>query len=63
MSEIVGYVVVEYNQASGQPLVREDVWHDRDDAVDVMEQAREENRKIGRRERYAVGTITIEDDE
>lgn len=58
----IGYVVVEFNQASGQPLVREDVWADRKDAESVVEQAREETRELGRRERYAVGTITVEDE-
>lgn len=56
MSELIGYVVIEYNQAPGPPTIREDVWHDRDDVVDLVEQAREETRKIGRRERYAIGT-------
>lgn len=57
-----GYVVVEYNQASCQPLVREDVWTDLEDARDVAEQTREETRVLGRRERYAVAELLIVDE-
>jgi hypothetical protein len=63
MSAELGYVVIEFNQASRQPFVREDVWHDIEDAKDIVEQAREETRKIGRRERYAIGTVYIEEED
>lgn len=63
MEREIGYVVVEFNQASHQPLVREDVYRDREDAEDLVEQARQETWRIGRRERYAVGTVTIEEED
>ena len=63
MSRDIGYVVIEFNQASGQPITRGDIYPDLEDAEDVMDQCRAETAAIGRRERYAVATLTIEDDE
>lgn len=53
------YVVLEYNQASGRPVVafNGDVY---DNAVDAMEDAEGQLRQthgIGRRERYAVARL------
>ncbi len=62
MSETFGYVVIEFNQASGQPSIESDVHQDRDDAADLIRQYEVTNAIHGRRERYAIGTITIEDD-
>jgi hypothetical protein len=62
MSRILGYVVIEFNQASGQPVIREDVWSDIEDAKDLVEQAEAETRKIGRREHYFIGAVTIEEE-
>ena len=59
----VGYVVVEFNQASGQPTIDGYFSDDRDDIEDVVEQRRQMAFTIGRRERYAVGTVTVEEDE
>lgn len=59
----IGFVVVEFNQASGQPRTASDIYDNRADAEDVTEQHREETRKIGRRERFAVGTVTIEEED
>jgi hypothetical protein len=54
---------VEFNQAGGTPLVREDFWYNREDAQDIMDQYIEEARALGRRERYAVGTVIIEEED
>jgi hypothetical protein len=60
MSDL-GYVVVEFNQVGGAPrIVSGDIW-DEEDARDVKEQAEAETRAIGRRERYAVARLTIEE--
>lgn len=60
----IGYVVIEFNQASGQPeALGGDVFYSRDVAEDVAEQCREEAARVGRRERYAVGTVTIEEED
>jgi hypothetical protein len=59
----LGYVVVEFNQVGGSPrILGEDIFNE-EDAYDVMEQAKAETRRIGRRERYAVAAITIEEEE
>lgn len=64
MSELVGYVVIEYNQASGHPSIPmaaeiESI----EDATVTKLYYEGVARKTGRRERYAIGTVTIEDDE
>ena len=62
MSEI-GYVVVEFNQASGQPST-DGNWYDAlDDAEEAVDSHRAATAAVGRRERYAVGTVTIEEDD
>lgn len=62
MSDI-GYVVIEFNQAGGSPSIPSDIFDTREDAEDVMEQHREETAKVGRRERYAVATVYIEEED
>lgn len=59
----LGYVVVEFNQASGQPGIDGYFSDDREDIVDAIEQRRQTDFATGRKERYAVGTITIEEGE
>jgi hypothetical protein len=59
----LGYVVVEFNQVGGSPrILGEDIWNE-EDARDLMEQAEADTRKYGRRERYAIARLTIEEDE
>lgn len=60
----IGYVVVEFNQASGQPSMTNL------SEIETLEEARVTKRyqeavtrKTGRRERYAIATITIEEEE
>lgn len=50
------FVVVEYNQASGQPytVLNGDLFDDRDEAVEAAVEELRRNRADGRRERYAV---------
>jgi hypothetical protein len=62
MSDI-GYIVVEFNQASGQPAIWGDMYDDREDVADLAQQCRDETAGTGRKERYAVGTVTIDEDE
>lgn len=61
----LGFVIIEFNQASGQPDLSPVTYimDDRATAQAMLEREQEENRKAGRRERYAIGTIVIEDDE
>lgn len=61
MSDI-GYVVVEFNQASGQPSIPMAA------EIETLEGARITklyydalNRKRGRGERFAIGTVTIKE--
>ncbi len=55
------YVVIEFNQASGQPrLAFDDVYDNYGDAVQDAHGLVDETRKVGRRERYAVARIDIE---
>ncbi|SDK80755.1 hypothetical protein [Arthrobacter sp. ok362] len=65
MSDTIGYVVIEYNQASGLPSIAVEAPYLFDDADEAAEKAaalQAETNKIGRRERYAIGTIYIEED-
>ncbi len=63
MSERVGYVVIEYNQASHEPRVSSDLHQDIEDAFDDLGRQADATAQSGRREGYAIGTITIEEDE
>lgn len=63
MAEI-GYVVIEYNQASGQPSIAFEAPYMFDDAEDAEARAvelRHLTLSVGRRERYEIGTIHIEE--
>ena len=62
MSDKVGYVVIEFNQASGQPTVDGYFSDDRDDIEDAIEERRQMAFLVGRKERYAVGAVYIEED-
>ena len=56
------FVVIEYNQASGQPRVAtEDPYPDIEDAREFANELAAEAAAIGRRERYAVAELTIEE--
>ena len=60
----VGYVVIEYNQASGQPSIAFEAPYMFDDVNDAEVKAVELTQltqSVGRRERYAIGTIHIEE--
>lgn len=63
MSYLVGYVVIEFNQASGQPDLATDELHTTaDEAAGKAHQFTAESRELGQRETYAVGTLYIEED-
>ena len=62
MSKRIGYVVIEFNQASGQPdLATDDLHSTEDEAAGYVGEFTAEARHIGRREKYAVGTVYIEE--
>lgn len=66
MSNDLGLVVIEYNQASRQPEIAPAAPYLFDDVEDAQEKAVTltlETQQIGRRERYRVATVSIEDDE
>lgn len=59
MVDLIGYVIVEYNQASHQPerLADDTVFWDRATADHVANEHRREADAIGRRERYVVAEV------
>lgn len=59
-----GYVVVEFNQASGRPELCPFAYlmNDREEAQERLNVLKEENRKAGRRERYVVAEVFEEDE-
>ena len=60
----IGYVVVEFNQASGQPSIPMVAGiEDLEDARITKLYCEGVTRKTGRGERYAIATVTIEDDQ
>ena len=60
----IGFIVIEFNQASGQPAIPgfSDVHGSRRDAEEFADKLRSETAAIGRRERYVVVELSIEDD-
>ena len=64
MSGRLGYVVIEWNQASGVPEIADDyLTDDREYAEHQADRMHDEARRMGRRETYAVGTVYIEEEE
>ncbi len=56
----VGYVVIEYNQASHWPSLEHDTLYDTvDEAAEVAKHAEEATERIGRRETYAVARVEL----
>ncbi|WMI33006.1 hypothetical protein SEA_PEGGYLEG03_65 [Arthrobacter phage PeggyLeg03] len=65
MSDL-GYVVIQFNQASHQPDLAWEAPHlfeDEGDAKRVAEDLREQAKEIGRRERYLVAVVVDEEGE
>lgn len=63
MEREIGYVVVEFNQASHQPST-DGTWYDAlDDAEEAVENHRAATAATGRKERFAVGTVTVEEED
>jgi hypothetical protein len=65
MAAGVGYVVIEYNQASARPGLSDGELYDRiEDAREAAEVEQENANEVGRRERYKVAEVTLveEDD-
>jgi len=60
----IGYVVVEFNQASHQPELGAfpSLIDDYDEARGRRDLLEAENRKHGRRERFVVGEVIVEDE-
>lgn len=57
------WIVVEWNQASSEPRIAyngEMFWNE-SDAEDCAEQLRQETRIVGRRERFTVHEIDLDD--
>lgn len=56
------WIVVEWNQASGQPHIafNGDLFYAEADAEDCADQMRQETATVGRRERYTVHEIDLE---
>lgn len=63
MSERIGYVVIEYNQASHWPSVLDGSFtDDLDWAGTVANDERAKTARVGRGERYAVAEVNLSDD-
>lgn len=65
MSSTIGYVVIEYNQASHQPelLPHSGLYYDRENAEQQANDERDSTAATGRHERYAVAAVEVLDDE
>lgn len=62
MSDVLGYVVVEWNQASHQPDLGFAVLHDDLEwACEERQRQHDDNRSRGRRERYTVHAVMAEE--
>lgn len=54
----LGYVVVTWNQASGQPSIDDGDIYDRLDEVEgALDDCREEAARVGRRERHTIAVL------
>lgn len=64
MNSVLGYVVIEYNQASHRPglPVPADMYSTRDEAEDARDAFVEHTRQNGRRETYRAAEVVLIDD-
>ncbi|MDY7542627.1 MULTISPECIES: hypothetical protein [unclassified Cryobacterium] len=59
---ILGHVVIEYNQASGQPRICSgDDLLEEYEAKDAMDKERALTKSIGRRERYVIAEVEYDE--
>lgn len=66
MSRPLGYVVVEYNQASGQPDIDSAnpyIFQEEHEAEAAALRSEQATRLLGRRERYAVAELYLTQEE
>lgn len=66
MSAELGFIVLELNQASGQPAAYTGDVHlerHRDDAEAEAERGRAEAKASGRRERYVIASLIVAEDD
>ena len=63
MNEPLGYVILEWNQASGQPEVSGDLQDSKEDAISTANFMQNLTHRSGRRERFTVGVVTELEDE
>lgn len=64
MSRTLGYVGLEFNQASHEPeVIQGEIWKTEEEARACADWVKARTRESGRRERYAVGTIEIDEEE
>lgn len=61
---VVGYVVVKFNQASGVPGLTEfgELHGTVEDAREEYDRCLDATKRAGRRERHAIGTVTVDED-
>jgi len=55
----LGYVVIEYNQASGQPRLVDELHRSASDAEEAMAAERAQTASVGRRERFAIASVEL----
>lgn len=60
---VIGYVLIEWNQASHMPSVMDfSGTDDLDDVRAQLQRERERAQSVGRRETYAIGTVVLDED-
>lgn len=58
MTEL-GYVVIEYNQASGRPRLVDELYDSEADAEEAMDAERAQTASVCRRERFAIAAVEL----
>lgn len=59
--DVLGYVVVAWNQASGMPAMTGDFYDEEPEAHTAAQSMRAETKKAGRREQYTVHAVMTEE--
>lgn len=58
MRVMIGYVVIEWNQASGRPRVMDDSFSSSLEHVEALKEAYEDILPLARKETYSIGVVT-----
>jgi hypothetical protein len=58
---VAEYVIIEWNQASGQPRLMSDDLYDAQEAVEIAREHAARTREVGRRESYSVHPVDLDE--